>query len=137
LPFTRREADRILAFASGSTNLKAVDFKADRATATSAELGRYRYVHFATHGLLDSERPGLSALALSLVDEQGKQQDGFLRAHEIYNLNLPAELVTLSACQTGLGKEIKGEGLVGMTRGFMYAGAARVSGTSTIKRLRN
>lgn len=70
--------------------------------------------------------PGLSALVLSLVDEQGKAQDGFLRANEIYNLNLPAELVVLSACQTGLGKEIKGEGLVGLTRGFMYAGAARV-----------
>jgi CHAT domain-containing protein len=63
---------------------------------------------------------------LSLVDEQGKPQDGFLRVHEIYNLNLPAELVVLSACQTGLGKEIKGEGLVGLTRGFMYAGARRV-----------
>jgi CHAT domain-containing protein/tetratricopeptide (TPR) repeat protein len=126
LPYTRQEADRILAVAPGSTNLKALDFKADRATATGEELSRYRYVHFATHGLLDSERPGLSALALSLVDEQGKPQDGFLLAHEIYNLNLPAELVTLSACQTGLGKEIKGEGLVGLTRGFMYAGAARV-----------
>jgi CHAT domain-containing protein/Tfp pilus assembly protein PilF len=126
LPFTRREADRILAVAPGSTNLKALDLKASRATATGEDLSRYRYVHFATHGLLDSERPGLSALALSLVDEEGKPQDGFLRAHEIYNLKLPAELVVLSACQTGLGKEIKGEGLIGMTRGFMYAGAARV-----------
>ena len=61
-----------------------------------------------------------------MVDEQGKPQDGFLRANEIYNLNLPAELVVLSACQTGLGKEIKGEGLVGLTRGFMYAVEARV-----------
>ena len=63
---------------------------------------------------------------LSLVDAQGKPQDGFLRLHEIYSLKLPAELVVLSACQTALGKEIKGEGLVGLTRGFMYAGAARV-----------
>ncbi|HKQ79522.1 MAG TPA: tetratricopeptide repeat protein [Blastocatellia bacterium] len=129
LPFTRQEADRIIAVASatpGATNLSALDFKANRATATGADLSQYRYIHFATHGLLDSERPGLSSLALSMVDEQGKPQDGFLRAHEIYNLNLPAELVVLSACQTGLGKEIKGEGLVGMTRGFMYAGAARV-----------
>ncbi len=125
LPFTRREADRILAFAPGE-NLKALGYQANRAIATSAELSRYRYLHFATHGLLDSERPGLSALVLSLVDEEGKPQDGFLRAHEIYNLNLPAELVVLSACQTGLGKEIRGEGLVGLTRGFMYAGAARV-----------
>ena len=61
-----------------------------------------------------------------MVDAQGKTQDGFLRANDIYNLKLPAELVVLSACQTGLGKEIKGEGLVGLTRGFMYAGAARV-----------
>ena len=83
-------------------------------------------MHFATHGVLDSERPGLSSLVLSMVDEQGKPQDGFLRANDIYNLKLPAELVVLSACQTGLGKEIKGEGLVGLTRGFMYAGAARV-----------
>jgi tetratricopeptide (TPR) repeat protein len=126
LPFTRQEAERILAAAPAGANLKALDFRANRATATRAELGRYRYLHFATHGLLDSERPGLSALVLSLVDERGAPQDGFLRAHEIYNLNLPAELVVLSACQTGLGKEIKGEGLVGLTRGFMYAGAARV-----------
>jgi len=126
LPFTRAEADRILAVAPATANLKALDFKANRATAMSAELGEYRYLHFATHGLLDSERPGLSALVLSLVDENGRPQDGFLRAHEIYNLNLPADLVVLSACQTGLGKEVKGEGLIGLTRGFMYAGAARV-----------
>ena len=127
LPYTRREAEQILAVAPGSANLKAFDFAANRATATSPELSRYAYVHFATHGYLDSARPGLSALVLSLVDEQGRPQDGFLRANEIYNLNLPAELVVLSACETGLGKEIKGEGLVGLTRGFMYAGAARVA----------
>ena len=126
LRFTSSEADAIMSVAPASSSMKAVGFKASRATAMSTELSRYRYVHFATHGLLDSERPGLSALVLSLVDEQGKAQDGFLRANEIYNLNLPAELVVLSACQTGLGKEIKGEGLVGLTRGFMYAGAARV-----------
>src|SRR6266540_216609 len=126
LQFTRQEADQILAVAPKMGNLKAIDFKANRATATSGELSKYRYVHFATHGYLDSERPDLSAVVLSLVDEQGKPQDGFLRAHEIYNLNLPAELVVLSACQTGLGKEIKGEGLVGLTRGFMYAGAPRI-----------
>ncbi len=126
MPFTRQEAEQIFAIAPNAANLKAIDFKANYATATSGELGQYRYLHFATHGLLDSERPGLSALVLSLVDEQGKPQDGFLRAKDIYNLSLPAELVVLSACQTGLGQEIKGEGLVGITRGFMYAGAARV-----------
>ena len=61
-----------------------------------------------------------------MVDEQGKPQDGFLRTHDIYNLKLPAELVVLSACETGLGKEVRGEGIEGLTRGFMYAGARRV-----------
>ena len=83
-------------------------------------------MHFATHGFLDSERPGLSSLVLSMVDANGEAKDGFLRANDIYNLKLPAELVVLSACQTGLGKEVKGEGLIGLTRGFMYAGASRV-----------
>lgn len=126
LPFTRQEADRILAVAPASSNLRAVDFRANRSMATSGELSNYRYVHFATHGYLDTSRAGLSAIVLSLVDEQGKPQDGFLRTHDIYNLNLPAELVVLSACETGLGKEVKGEGLEGLTRGFMYAGARRV-----------
>jgi len=126
LPFTRQEADRILAVAPGSSNLRAVDFRANRSIATSGELSNYRYVHFATHGYLDTSRAGLSAIVLSLVDEQGKPQDGFLRTHDIYNLKLPAELVVLSACETGLGKDVKGEGLEGLTRGFMYAGARRV-----------
>jgi CHAT domain-containing protein/Tfp pilus assembly protein PilF len=126
LKFTRQEADQILAEAPPGKNLRAVDFKANRAIATGSELSNYRYVHFATHGYIDSERPDLSAIVLSLVDENGKPEDGFLRAREIYNLDLPAELVVLSACETGLGKEIKGEGLVGLTRGFMYAGARRV-----------
>jgi CHAT domain-containing protein len=126
LPFTRQEATRLLALTPKDSSFSAIDFQASRANVLKGDLSQYRYVHFATHGLLDSERPGLSSLVLSMVDEQGKQQDGFLRANDIYNLKLPAELVVLSACQTGLGKEIKGEGLVGLTRGFMYAGAARV-----------
>ncbi|MGH9839308.1 MAG: CHAT domain-containing protein, partial [Blastocatellia bacterium] len=126
LPYTRKEATQLLALAPKNATFGALDFQANRAAILSPELSQYRYVHFATHGVLDSERPGLSSLLLSLVDEQGKPQDGFLRANDIYNLKLPAELVVLSACQTGLGKEIKGEGLVGLTRGFMYAGAARV-----------
>ncbi len=126
LPFTRWEADRILAVSPSSSSFKALDFNANRALATGGELSKYRYVHFATHGYLDTSRANLSAIVLSLFDEQGKPQDGFLRTHDIYNLKLPAELVVLSACETGLGKDVTGEGLEGLTRGFMYAGARRV-----------
>ncbi len=126
LPFSREEAEAILAITLTDQGMKALDFNANRALATSGELGKYRVVHFATHGLLNSEHPELSGIVLSLVDEQGQPQDGFLGLHDIYNLDLPSELVVLSACRTGLGKEVKGEGLIGLTRGFMYAGAARV-----------
>ena len=126
LPFTRQEANQLMALAPKGSSFSAIDFQASRATVLDPALGQYRYVHIATHGLLDSERPGLSALVFSMVDAEGKPQDGFLRANDIYNMKLPAELVVLSACQTGLGKDVKGEGLVGLTRGFMYAGAARV-----------
>jgi CHAT domain-containing protein/tetratricopeptide (TPR) repeat protein len=126
LPFTRQEANQILAVTPAGANFKALDFRANRLVATSVELSKYRYVHFATHGYLDTTRAGLSAIVLSMIDEQGKPQDGFLRVHDIYNLKLPAELVVLSACETGLGKEVRGEGIEGLTRGFMYAGARRV-----------
>jgi CHAT domain-containing protein len=105
---------------------RALDFDANRTTATSAELGQYGIVHFATHAILDSVHPELSGVVLSLVDAWGRPQDGFLRLHEIFNLKLPVNLVVLSACQTALGQDISGEGLVGLTRGFMYAGAPRV-----------
>ncbi len=124
--FSRQEADAILKQTSPGQGMKALDFTASRATATNSNLAEYRIVHFATHGLLNSEHPELSGLVLSLVDQQGKAQAGFLDLADIYNLNLPVDMVVLSACETGLGKEIKGEGLVGLTRGFMYAGAARV-----------
>ena len=126
LPATRDEARQILSLFPRAQSKGSFDFDASRQTATNGELSQYRYVHFATHGFLDSLHPELSGIVLSMVDEKGNQQDGFLRAHEIFNLKLPAELVVLSACQTGLGKEVKGEGLVSLTRGFMYAGAPRV-----------
>ena len=126
LPYTRQEAEKILALVPEADRKEALDFDANRATATAKDLSQYRYVHFATHGYLDSERPEFSALVLSLINKDGAQQSGFLYAYEVYNLQLNSDVVVLSACETGLGKEIKGEGLVGLTRGFMYAGAPRV-----------
>jgi CHAT domain-containing protein len=123
---TRREATAILTLVPERDRMQALDFEASRTTALRPELGEYRIVHFATHGMLNNIHPELSGIVLSLVDKEGKPQDGFLRLQDIYNLKLSAELVVLSACQTGLGKEIKGEGLIGLTRGFMYAGAPRV-----------
>jgi len=126
LPFSRTEADAIFSLLPRGDGLKALDFDASRAAVTSADLNRYRIVHFATHALVNSEHPELSGIVLSLIDRRGQPVDGFLRLNEIYNLNLPADLVVLSACQTALGKEIRAEGLIGLMRGFMYAGAARV-----------
>lgn len=123
---TRWEADVINSLVSKKESMQALDFAANRATATSLELGQYRIVHFATHAFANNVHPELSGIVLSLVDEKGQPQDGFLRTNEIFNLKLPAELVVLSACRTGLGKEVKGEGLIGLTRGFMYAGTPRV-----------
>jgi CHAT domain-containing protein len=126
LRFSRQEAEAISALVPPQKRLTALDFVASRETAQSVDLSQYRIVHFATHGLLDSQHPELSGVVLSLVDALGREQDGFLRLHEIYNLKLNADLVVLSACQTALGKEVRGEGLIGLTRGFMYAGTPRV-----------
>src|SRR5262249_7674254 len=127
--YTRAEADSIVALAPKDQTLEALDFDASRDRAMSADLGQYRMVHFAAHGLLNSDHPELSGIVLSLVDAQGRQQDGFLRLYEIYNMRLRADLVVLSACQTALGREVRGEGLIGLTRGFMYAGSPRVVAT--------
>jgi CHAT domain-containing protein len=126
LAATRMEAASILAMAPEGMTLRAMGFDASRATAMSSRLAQYRIVHFATHGVFDNETPGLSGIVLSMFDERGQAQNGFLRLHDIYGLKLPAELVVLSACDTALGRQVRGEGLVGMVRGFMYAGARRV-----------
>jgi CHAT domain-containing protein len=129
LRFSRIEADAIARLAPPPATLKALDFDASRETALRPDLAQYRIVHFATHSLLNNEHPELSGVVLSLVDRHGRPQNGFLRLYDIYNLRLGADLVVLSACQSALGREIKGEGLIGLTRGFVYAGAPRVLAT--------
>ncbi|MGK7929397.1 MAG: CHAT domain-containing protein [Spirulina sp.] len=126
LPNTRTEAENILSLVPDNQEFLALGFEADRAAATSQELAQYQILHLSTHGCIQ-DNPQLSGLALSLYDEDGEQQDGFLRLQDIYNLKLNADLVVLSACQTGIGEEISGEGVVGLTRGFMYAGAQQVT----------
>jgi CHAT domain-containing protein/tetratricopeptide (TPR) repeat protein len=126
LPFTRREAKAILSLVPAGQRMEALDFAASQETASSPELAQYRYVHFATHGFADSAHPELSGIVLSLVDREGRERSGFLPASQVFNLKIPADLVVLSGCRTALGKEIRGEGLLGLTRAFMSAGAARV-----------
>ncbi len=126
IPYTRKEAESIRRFVDKPEATVALDFNASRDFALGPDLSHYRIVHFATHGIIDTTRPELSGLVLSLVNEKGEPRDGFLRMTDVYNLRLPAELVVLSACQTGLGKTLSGEGLVGMSRGFFYAGARRL-----------
>src|SRR5262245_5986563 len=124
LSATDWEARRIASLARDSRVLR--NFAANLEAANDPELGKYRFVHFATHALIDPHNPDQSAIALSQVDEQGRPLDGFLRARDIHKLKLPAELVVLSACRTGLGKDVPGEGMLSLTRGFLSSGAARV-----------
>jgi CHAT domain-containing protein/Tfp pilus assembly protein PilF len=121
-----READAILALAARDAALRAVGFDAQRKLALSPSLADYRVIHFATHGLLNSRRPELSGIVLSFVDAEGRPQDGFVTLSDILSLQLNAELVVLSACRTALGRDVKGEGLVGLTRGFMSVGVPRI-----------
>jgi len=126
LPYAGQEAAAILKVAPPHQSFSAIGFKANRATLMNPRLAQYRIVHLATHGIMDLKNPGLSGMLLSMLDEKGKEQNGYIGLSEIYNLKLPADLVVLSACETGTGKQIRGEGIIALTRGFMYAGAERL-----------
>jgi len=126
LRFSREEADAIAGLVPPENRLRVVDFDASREMVLTASLSDYRILHFSTHGVLNSSQAELSGLVLSMYDRSGAPKDGFLRLHEVYNLTLNADLVVLSACETALGTAIRGEGLIGLARGFIYAGAARV-----------
>lgn len=125
LPDTETEAREILKHVPPAERLVATGFDASYEFVTSPQIRQYRNIHFATHGCFD-DNPNLSGIALSRVDRQGNSRKGFLRLQDIFQLDLPAELVVLSACETAKGKDIRGNGIVGLTRGFMYAGSARV-----------
>lgn len=111
---------------AGSSSFIARDFDASRAVLQTIDFSKYAILHFATHGLLDPTNPERSGLFLSMVDRAGKPQDGFIRMQDVYDLQVPVDLLVMSACRTGLGKEVRGEGLIGLTRGFMHAGASSV-----------
>lgn len=125
LPFSGIEAREIGKFAPEQTVL-ALGADASRQTFLRGDFNSYRILHFATHGFLNQQNPELSGLVLSLFDRDGNAQNGFLRVIDLYSMDLQTDLVVLSACQTALGKETDGEGIVGLTRGFMYAGASGV-----------
>jgi CHAT domain-containing protein len=124
LPGTRREAEALVVRAPGT--LVALDFDASREALSAAEVRGTRVLHLATHALLHPRDPALSGIALSLVGRDGEPREGFVRASEIAQLNLAADLVVASACKTALGPEVRGEGLLGLARAFLQAGARQV-----------
>ena len=111
---------------AGSQALIAKGFDASRGVLETTDFSQYAILHFATHGLLNPKNPENSGFLLSMLDFDGKPQDGFITMRDVYSLHVPVDLVVLSACRTGLGKDVRGEGLIGLTRGFMHAGASSV-----------
>lgn len=111
---------------AGETTLLATGFNATAEKLRNTDLTKYAILHLATHGFLNTKRPEKSGLALSTVNSSGQEQNGFVGLEDIYGLHAPVDLVVLSACSTGLGKDVRGEGLIGLTRGFLYAGASSV-----------
>jgi len=135
LPATKKEVTGIFARFEDSYNFVErwlgnksrvyLEREAKEEKLKSPQLSSYRFLHFATHGLVNDKNPKLSGLILAQEDT-ASQEDGILHLGEIYNLHLNADLAVLSACETGLGQFAKGEGIIGLTRGFLYAGAQNV-----------
>ncbi|MEM9293461.1 MAG: CHAT domain-containing tetratricopeptide repeat protein [Acidobacteriota bacterium] len=126
LPGTRREADAISALLPAEQKLVALGFEANRERLLQEGLEQYRMLHLATHGVFDAERPLLSGIALSLYDPEGQPQQGVLRLHDLLAVEAAPELVVLSGCETALGQNMRGEGVLGLTYGFLQAGVGQV-----------
>jgi CHAT domain-containing protein len=126
LPFSREEARTIAALAGRDRVVLGLDFDAARTKLTSPEVIAPDVLHIATHALIDETQPELSGIVLSLIDAAGRPMRGFLPLIEVYDLQVRARLVVLSACRTAAGPDVRGEGLASLTRGFMYAGSPRV-----------
>ena len=126
LEHTATEGQAILALVPDSEELSAANFEANFLWLNNPVLAQYRYIHVATHGFFDETNPELSGLVLALFDRAGNPQRGYLRLSDLFNLHFSAEMIVLSACQTGLGENVGGEGIVGVTRGLMYAGSPRI-----------
>lgn len=126
LPSTLEEAKMIVKAAPYGTTKVVTSFQASKAAAMSDDFSHYRILHFATHGIINDRHPERSGIVLSLVDEKGNAQSGFLRLSDVYRLKLDSDLVVLSACRSALGKQVSGEGFVGLTRGFICGGARSV-----------
>jgi CHAT domain-containing protein/tetratricopeptide (TPR) repeat protein len=118
------EADLIVAASNAAWVVKG--FEASRENVMSDQISDYRILHFATHGIVNTEHPELSGIVLTMIKPDGSPTDGFLQLHDVFNLKLAADLTVLSACDTGLGKDVRGEGIIGLTRGLMFAGSRSV-----------
>ena len=112
---------------AGAQSLIVSGYEATRETFEKTDLSRYAVLHLATHGIFDPKKPEASGFCLSMVDANERPLNGFISTQDVYKLQAPVDLVVLSACQTALGRDVRGEGLIGLTRGFMHAGASSVA----------
>ena len=124
LPYTRTEVNNIGALFPPAQRKILVGLEANEFNLKTLPLDTYRYVHFASHGFVDEDAPSRSGIFLSTVGN--KKEDGLVQMTEIMRLKLNADLVTLSACRTGMGRVVGGEGVLGLTRAFLYAGSRSV-----------
>ncbi len=126
LPATADEADSIAALVAADQQIQFRDWQASKQAVLGTALVDYRILHFATHAWVDERFPELSGLLLSRLDGTGRSIDGGLYLHEIDSLHLASDLTVLSGCQTALGQQVRGDGLVGLTQGFFNAGSSQV-----------